>query len=74
MFKYTFRILSSTKSLIVRPVNAAKVPQMTKYELSTLVQSSDQSSADRIRWTAMGVRCSDDSPFEKLDKNEFVQI
>ena len=64
MFKYTFRILSSTKSLIVRPANAAKVP--TKYELSTLAQSSDQSSADRIQWTAMGIRCSDGSPFEKI--------
>ena len=39
MFKYTFRILSSTKTLIASPENAAQVlspPQMIEIELLTL--------------------------------------
>ena len=39
MFKYTFRILSSTKTLIVGPKNAAQIlssPQMIEIELLTM--------------------------------------
>ena len=38
MFKYTFRILSSTKTLIVSPENAAQVlspPQMIEHDMTS---------------------------------------